>query len=181
MSPHLNKTKNREIKPSKAGKGEKNASVQPPIMVSRAVLSGANESQAGSTVSRGVVKWGCGLGKKELAGPTGGLRARRSHKRLSGTMGNERNTLLYTPRDAVERGGHSDMRAQGNLTCLVLLPVPCVPVAHKRAGVVLIQVQLRQHSLPVGGAQEGTQLSLTTKGREVKVPTRALGLSLSSL
>lgn len=138
------------------------------------------------------MKWGCGLGKKELAGPTGGLRARRSHKRLSGAMGNERNTLPYTPRDAVERGGHSDMRAagdpgwvamvaQGNLTCLVLLPVPCVPVAHKRAGVVLIQVQLRQHSLPVGGAQEGTRLALTTKGREVKVPTRALGLSLSSL
>ena len=136
------------------------------------------------------MKWGCGLGKKELAGPTGGLRARRSHKRLSGAMGNERNTLPYTPRDVAERGGHSDMRAAGdpgwvamvaqrNLTCLVLLPVPCVPVAHKRAGVVLIQVQLRQHSLPVGGAQEGTRLALTTK--EVKVPTRALGLSLSSL
>lgn len=54
--------------------------------------------------------------------------------------------------------------AQEELTCLVLLPVPCVPVAHKRAGVVLIQVQLRQHSLPVGGAQEGAGLALTIKG-----------------
>lgn len=44
------------------------------------------------------------------------------------------------------------MLGGGQLTCLVLLPVPCVPVAHERAGVVLIQVQLGQHSLPVGGA-----------------------------
>ena len=43
----------------------------------------------------------------------------------------------------------------GQLTCLVLLPIPCVPVAHERAGVVLIQVQLGQHGLPVvGGATE---------------------------
>lgn len=63
------------------------------------------------------------------------------------------------------------MVAQGKLTCLVLLPIPCVPVAHKRAGVVLIQVQLRQHSLPVGGAQEGAGLALTIKSQEVKTPS----------
>lgn len=44
----------------------------------------------------------------------------------------------------------------GHLTCLVLLPVPCVPVAHERAGVVLIQVQLGQHSLP-GVEGRGTE------------------------
>lgn len=70
---------------------------------------------------------------------------------------------------------------QGKLTCLVLLPVPRVPVAHKRAGVVLIQVQLGQHSLPVGRAQEGAGLALATKGPEIKVPTRAPGPSLSPL
>ena len=45
----------------------------------------------------------------------------------------------------------------GQHTCLVLLPKPCDPVAHERAGVVLIQVQLGQHGLPVvgGGHREG--------------------------
>lgn len=78
----------------------------------------------------------------------------------------DRNTLPHTLTDAAEReegrqirelletgaGWQQGHRRQGNLTCLVLLPVPRVPVAHKRAGVVLIQVQLGQHSLPVGGA-----------------------------
>lgn len=81
-------------------------------------------------------------------------------------MGYERNTLPQTLRDAAEREEGRQIRElletkagwqqwhwrEGNLTCLVLLPVPRVPVAHKRAGIVLIQVQLGQYSLPVGGA-----------------------------
>lgn len=66
-------------------------------------------------------------------------------------------------------------RRQGNLTCLVLLPVPRVPVAHKRAGVVLVQVQLGQHGLPVGEVQEGAGLALATKGPEIEVPTQPQG------
>ena len=62
------------------------------------------------------------------------------------------------------------------LTCLVLLPVPCVPVAHERAGVVLIQVQLGQHGLPVvGRAQRGGGLTPAPRAPGIRLPTQALG------
>ena len=67
-----------------------------------------------------------------------------------------RKTPLGAAAEGVE-GSHLGWAAValggGQLTCLVLLPLPCVPVAHERAGIVLIQVQLGQHSLPAGGAQ----------------------------
>lgn len=69
------------------------------------------------------------------------------------------------------------MLGEGQLTCLVLLPVPRVPVAHERAGVVLIQVQLGQHGLPVRGGghhREGGGLTPAPRAPGIRLPTQAL-------
>ena len=58
------------------------------------------------------------------------------------------------------------MLGGGQLTCLVLLPIPRVPVAHERAGVVLIQVQLGQHGLPVGGGGTERERAHTSPHQE---------------